>query len=171
TGTALVYSTYLGGSSREEGNGLAVDPAGNAYVVGTTLSTDFPTANPLQATHKGSIYKSADGGNSWTASHNGLPTVNIRALAISRTNPAVLYAGSDRLLDGGGNKLPAGGVYKSADGGSNWKAVNTGLPPDSQIKVLAVDPTNAAVVYAGVYNSSGVLGGVYKSADGGGSWR
>src|SRR5262245_25472488 len=100
TGTALVYSTYLGGGGREEGNGLAVDPAGNAYVVGTTLSTDFPTANPLQATHKGSIYKSVDGGNSWTASHNGLPTVNIRTLAISRTNPAVLYAGSDRLRNG-----------------------------------------------------------------------
>src|SRR5262245_39017207 len=64
--TALVYSTYLGGSSREEGNGLAVDPAGNAYVVGTTLSTDFPTANPLQATHKGPKYNSADGGNSRT---------------------------------------------------------------------------------------------------------
>ncbi len=48
TGTALVYSTYLGGSGQEQGNGIAVDAAGNAYVTGTTESFDFPTVNPFQ---------------------------------------------------------------------------------------------------------------------------
>jgi hypothetical protein len=48
-GSALVYSTYLGGSSLEQGYGIAVDASGNAYVIGMTLSTDFPTANPVQA--------------------------------------------------------------------------------------------------------------------------
>src|SRR5439155_1551224 len=48
TGSALVYSTYLGGSSGDEGNGIAVDPAGNAYVTGRTDSPNFPTVNPLQ---------------------------------------------------------------------------------------------------------------------------
>ena len=38
----LVYSTYLGGSARDRGRGIAVDAAGNAYVTGTTKSTDFP---------------------------------------------------------------------------------------------------------------------------------
>jgi len=51
-GNALVYSTYLGGSGRDgsqdEGNGIAVDQAGNAYVTGYTYSSDFPTANPYQ---------------------------------------------------------------------------------------------------------------------------
>ena len=42
TGTALVYSTYLGGSGYNEGYGIAVDDAGNAYVTGATSSTDFP---------------------------------------------------------------------------------------------------------------------------------
>ena len=42
-GTALVYSTYVGGSNMEFGNGIAVDAAGNAYVTGTTKSTNFPT--------------------------------------------------------------------------------------------------------------------------------
>lgn len=43
TGTALVYSTYIGGTGTDESAAIAVDPAGNAYVVGSTLSGDFPT--------------------------------------------------------------------------------------------------------------------------------
>jgi len=42
-GTAVVYSTYLGGSSNESAGGITVDDAGNAYVTGSTSSTDFPT--------------------------------------------------------------------------------------------------------------------------------
>ncbi len=47
-GSALVYSTYLGGSGSERGDGIAVDATGNAYIAGNTESADFPTANPLQ---------------------------------------------------------------------------------------------------------------------------
>ena len=43
TGSALVYSTFLGGASWEEGNGIAVDGTGNAFVMGITGSSDFPT--------------------------------------------------------------------------------------------------------------------------------
>jgi hypothetical protein len=53
-GSALVYSTYLGGGNAEDGDSIAVDGAGNAYVTGFTLSTDFPTASPLQAANAGS---------------------------------------------------------------------------------------------------------------------
>ena len=52
-GSSLLYSTYLGGSGGEGGDGIAVDAAGSAYVTGVTDSTDFPTANPLQATNGG----------------------------------------------------------------------------------------------------------------------
>jgi RHS repeat-associated protein len=54
TASGLLYSTYLGGSSYDQAHGLAVDPDGNAYVVGETTSTDFPTAHPFQATNHGS---------------------------------------------------------------------------------------------------------------------
>jgi hypothetical protein len=43
TGTALVYATYLGGRGADEGWGIAVDAAGNAFVTGDTTSRDFPT--------------------------------------------------------------------------------------------------------------------------------
>ena len=54
-GDALVYSTFLGGSGEEFVVGVAVDPAGNAYVGGRTDSTDFPTASPVQPALGGGI--------------------------------------------------------------------------------------------------------------------
>jgi hypothetical protein len=44
----LSYSTYLGGKGNDRGYGIAVDSAGNAYVTGYTVATNFPTKNPLQ---------------------------------------------------------------------------------------------------------------------------
>jgi hypothetical protein len=52
-GNALDYATYLGGSGRDEGWGIAVDGEENTYITGITDSTDFPTASPLQASHAG----------------------------------------------------------------------------------------------------------------------
>ena len=45
---SLVYSTYLGGSDQDEGNGIAVDCSGNAYATGFTYSLNFPTKNAYQ---------------------------------------------------------------------------------------------------------------------------
>jgi hypothetical protein len=54
TGSALLYSTYLGGSDSDYSLGIAVDAAGNASVAGYTRSTDFPVANAFQASNGGS---------------------------------------------------------------------------------------------------------------------
>ncbi len=53
TGSTVLFATYLGGAGEETGTGLALDPAGNVYVVGTTTSADFPTASALQTTRRG----------------------------------------------------------------------------------------------------------------------
>jgi len=55
-GSALVYSTYLGGSGQDMGYSIAVDSAGSAYVTGQTQSLNFPTASPLRAAHGGSMF-------------------------------------------------------------------------------------------------------------------
>jgi hypothetical protein len=53
TGTALVYSTYLGGSNEDYGVSIAVDASGDAYVTGYTNSTNFPVAHALQTQNAG----------------------------------------------------------------------------------------------------------------------
>ena len=49
TGATLLYSSFLGGTNTDIGNGIAVDSTGAAYIAGQTCSLDFPLANPLQA--------------------------------------------------------------------------------------------------------------------------
>jgi len=53
SGSALLDSTYLGGSADDYGNGIAVDASGAVYVAGSSASTNFPTATPLQAANGG----------------------------------------------------------------------------------------------------------------------
>jgi uncharacterized protein (TIGR03437 family) len=59
-GTALVYSTFLGGNNSDAGIGIAVDGSGNAYVTGMTRSPNFPTMHPTQSSMRG-------GGNAFVA--------------------------------------------------------------------------------------------------------
>jgi len=76
SGSALVYSTYLGGSDVDLGYGIAVDSSGNAYVTGLTGSTNFPTMNPLQPTYGG-------GDDAFVAKINTTPAV---AVSLAPTN-------------------------------------------------------------------------------------
>jgi len=53
SGTALLYSTYLGGAQADVGQGIKVDSSGSAYITGYTFSSDFPTQNPYQGSTAG----------------------------------------------------------------------------------------------------------------------
>ncbi len=56
SGTAVMYATYLGGSAGDTGYGIVVDAAGNAYIAGSTSSTDFPVSDgAVQKTHAGGV--------------------------------------------------------------------------------------------------------------------
>src|SRR2546427_666080 len=104
----------------------------------------------------GGVFKSIDGGHTWSNSSMGMPTnPNIYSLVIDPKTPSTLYAGN---FDGG--------VYKSLDGGATWTA--TMSPPLSNPKVysLAIDPQTTSTVYVGMDYS-----GLYKSTDGGGTWN
>ncbi len=85
----------------------------------------------------------------WTQT-NGLYGGSVYSLAINPQTPLVVYAGTR-----------GGGVFKTTDGGMNWRAVNTGLT-NTDVLSLAINPQNPLVVYAGTRG-----GGVFKSMDGG----
>jgi hypothetical protein len=59
SGSAIVYSTYLGGSSTETGIDISVDPTQNAYVTGRTASIDFPVMNAFDSTYSGGTVEDA----------------------------------------------------------------------------------------------------------------
>ena len=102
SGSALLYNRNIGGNT--QGNGVAVDSQGNAYVAGTSFTADFPAVNALQAhAPASSLLATHDGGATWTSLNNNLGAVTVNALAIDPTKPATLYAAT------------SGGFYKSLD--------------------------------------------------------
>ena len=99
----------------------------------------------------------------WTPAGAGLtgsiPAVN--ALVIDRSTGFTLYAVTSLTpLRLGAEANSIFNVFKSTDGGANWKA----LANIAGVNVLALDPISASTIYAGT------AGGVFKSTDGGGSW-
>ena len=79
SGSALVYSTYLGGSLSEVGKAIGVDASGNAAVIGTTSSPDFPTRNAFQSTYGGG---DVDAFVSKIASCTATPAVTVYLLTL-----------------------------------------------------------------------------------------
>ncbi|HEX8190360.1 MAG TPA: FG-GAP-like repeat-containing protein, partial [Pyrinomonadaceae bacterium] len=150
-GTALVYSTFLGGNGTDQINSIALDAAGAAYVAGRTDSVNF-TPFPFEARAGSPVYRSADAAASWVASSDGFTASGALDFAVAPSNTSVVYAASNL------------GVYKSTDGGETWALTGTARASTAPLSArqVAVDPTDANVVYA-VFNG----GGVYKSTDGG----
>ena len=160
SGSALVYSTLVGGNNSEQGSAIALDSAGGAYITGQTTSTDFPTVNGVRVS--ANLLKSTDGGGNWAASNDGLGGLPVYALAVDPSDASTLYAGTD-----GGS-----GVYKSTNGGATWEALTKSGA--AYVTCLAVDPRNPSTIYAGAlsaplhYNVRQAY--IIKSTDGGASW-
>src|SRR5437667_179650 len=102
----------------------------------------------------GGVFKSTDGGGSWSAVNTGLTSTFVRALAIDPQASTTLYAGTNN------------GVFKSTDGAGTWSPANNGLA-NLSVNALAIDPQTPTTLYVG---APGNPGGVFKSTDGGGSW-
>jgi photosystem II stability/assembly factor-like uncharacterized protein len=152
-GNALAYSTYLGGNNADQGYGIGVDAAGNAYVTGRADSTTFLGGVPMPKRGSGA-YKSTDAGSNWAAINNGLSEPNIETIVVDPTNSAILYAAG------------AQGVSESMDGGNLWRLTGQSRTSTAPLNVLsiAVDPTAPWKLYAGT------VSGVYRSTSGGDLW-
>ena len=123
------------------------------------------------------MYKSTDGGQSWT--HIGLDdTQHIGKIAVDPRNPNVVFVAAIGHLYAPSAER---GVFRSLDGGKSWQKV---LYKDENIGAaeVVIDPTNSRVVYAGLWNTrrppwytyaptNGPGGGIFKSMDGGTTWK
>ena len=132
-------------------------------------------SNNRQSTSWGDgVYKSTDGGK--TYAFMGLRTSrSINRIVIDpRNNETVFVASTGSLWGPGGER----GVYKTTDGGKNWKQVLK-VDDDTGANDLVMDPTNDQILYASTYqrrrtaccmNGGGPGSGVWKSTDGGETW-
>jgi hypothetical protein len=144
SGTALVYSGFLGGSDYDEGLGIAVDSSGNAYVTGVTFSSDFPAVVGPDTSYNG----------------------NCDAF-VAKVNPsgmALIYSG---FLGGSGDDYGYGiavdssgnayvtGMTQSSNFPTTPGAFNTSLNGYSDAFMVKLNPSGTALVYSGFLGGSG----------------
>ena len=119
----------------------------------------------------GGVWKTTDAGATWQSMSNGLDDAAIGAIAISDSDPQVIYVGSGhpepRYDIQSGN-----GLYKSVDGGEHWQFA--GLRETRHIGAILVDQNNPDVVLVGALGhwfGPNPERGVFRSIDGGKSWK
>ena len=119
------------------------------------------------------IYKSTDGGVTWTKVLDAGPDAGGTALVMDPTNNKTLYAATYQrrrasfAFNGGGTQS---GIWKSTDAGRTWTRLTTGLPDGALGRIgLDVYRRNTSVIYARVEHPK--QGGVYRSDDAGQSWK
>lgn len=174
-----IYRSMDGGKSFEKilyvnentgGDDVAIDPS-NSNIIFATLweSREGPWENSEWAGTNGGIYKSTDGGATWKKLSNGLPGNMVQAhIAIAPSSSNIMYVaiGTTEPNEYGTGK--GMGIYRSDDGGENWKKISQDGRPEARIgggdvPVLAVDPKNPEIVY-----STSIV--VWRSVDGGKTW-
>ena len=118
----------------------------------------------------GGVWKTEDAGNSWESISDGYFGGSIGAVAVSESDPNIIYVGEgEQTLRG--NVSSGKGMWKSNDAGESWKFI--GLPKSEHISRIRIDPKNSDVLYVGVIGNlwkPNSERGLYKSIDGGNSW-
>ncbi|MCW3095457.1 MAG: hypothetical protein JWL77_1075 [Chthonomonadaceae bacterium] len=151
TGTGLLYSTFLGGSVQDVALGIAIDNSGNAYVAGSTFSTDFPTT-------PGAFQP---GNNSTVASVNGFVT------KLNATGTALIYSTylggsygdnpSGIAIDTSGNAYVVGSAFSTdfPTTSGAFQRVKKGVVHSPNAFVTKLNPTGTALLYSTYLGGSG----------------
>ncbi|MFC2113967.1 PKD domain-containing protein [Bacteroidota bacterium] len=111
----------------------------------------------------GGLWKSIDGGVTWTTNTDNLPAIGVSDLVINPQNPSIMYLASS---DGDAYDTYSLGVLKSTDGGTTWQvtSLNWNVQNVRTIRRLIMHPDNPDILYAAT------SAGIYKTTNGGTSW-
>ncbi len=149
---------------------------GTTNVGGRVTDVALHPINPLviyAATSVGGIFKTIDGGQSWSPIFDEAGFLSIGNIAIAPSNPSVLYAGTGEANGSATSGAFFGnGLYKSTDDGQNWQWM--GLAESQHIGRIAIDPLNADRVFVattGKLYGKDSQRGLYRTTDGGSSWE
>ena len=150
---------------------LAVAPS-NPDVVYVGMGETELRGNVMQGD---GVYKTSDGGKTWT--HTGLEnTQSIARIRVDASNPDLVYAA---VLGHPYGSSPDRGVYRSQDGGKNWKKILY-ENDHAGAEDLSIDPRNPQIIFATIWDvnrtpwslsSGGPASHLYKSTDGGDTWK
>ncbi len=138
---------------------VAVDPTNNEVVYAGAA--------------QGGVWKTTDGGNTWTPLTDTQASLAIGSIAIDPENHLTIYVGTGELNNSGDSYYGAG-ILKSTDGGSTWTQYPGpfvgGSGGGSRIGGLAVNPKNSSIVLAAAGYGGPQNWGVFRSTDGGQTW-
>jgi photosystem II stability/assembly factor-like uncharacterized protein len=149
----------------------SIGPSGMSGRIG---AVDFVDANPniiYVGAATGGLWKTTNGGVTWTPIMDSLPAASIGAVRVHQANPDVVWIGSGER----GRRNSAGvgtGVYKTLDGGRTWTRV-PGLNNTGAINEILIDPRDQDVVYVSALGNTWADSpdrGLYKTTDGGRTW-
>ncbi|MCE2956368.1 MAG: WD40/YVTN/BNR-like repeat-containing protein [Bacteroidota bacterium] len=125
----------------------------------------------LMGVNNGGVWKTTDFGRTWKPIFDSAPTGSVGDVAVSLSNPNIIYVGTGEGLHR--PDLAVGdGMFKSTDGGATWKHV--GLKDAQQIGRVIVHPTNPDIVFAAVLGhpyGANEERGVFRTRDGGTTWE
>ncbi len=131
--------------------------------------------SPYGPTDRRGVYRTADGGKTWTRVLEVNRETGARVVAINPSNPDEVYAGMYRAFRKGwdivsGGPASEGGIYKSTDGGLTWGHLMVGLPQKLIGKIdIDIARSKPSTVYA-MIEAPGPEGGLYRSTDSGATW-
>ncbi len=171
-----VYKSLDGGKSfknmglkesRQIG-GIVIDPRNSDIVFVAAEGSAWGPGNER------GLYKTTDGGKTWRKVLKISENTGVNNITIDPLNPDIMYATSEQRRRTSFTKIGGGpetSVYKSTDGGENWRKINKGLPGvDKGGMGIAVSPVDPNVVYL-IVEAAGNASGFYRSTDKGESWN
>jgi hypothetical protein len=175
TGSGLIFSTYLGGSTTDQADAVAVDSADNVYVSGETYSTDFPvtagsfkTSRTASNSSIGFVTKFSAAGSLIYSTYLGDSFDRARSIAVDSFGNAFVTGETQSAnfpvtANAIKPKPKVGDFFISSDGGVTWRS-SSGFAGDVAVNAVAIDPVTPGKLFIGT------PAGLFSSTDGGNSW-